>query len=299
MRFDTKFARALTIGVLFASGAVRSQDAPAPKPAPRFQLPCDGYVAALRGPGNFGVLIPADGSPFGGTWHLAEDVWLPAGTEVRSIAAGVVRYSDFSPSWVDAKKQVHWNLGNVVVIEHRLDPPVDGLDTICSVSVHLAADRRVQVGDVVARGQIVGRIGKDRSEENGFYPAHLHFGIHRGPYLQIAPSFRRELAAEARTTGIPNGDGPPIRGEIELVPQGETSVLVRAKTDPKSARDPRAPSVLLSLLVGSTAPGKKPADIAAWCSGYGEKETVEEWLAPSKWIAARSEVSAAGERSQR
>src|SRR3989442_836308 len=103
MRFDMNFARALSIGVLFASGAVRSQDAPAPEPAPRFQLPCDGYVGALRGAGNFGVLIPADGSPFGGTWHLAEDVWLPAGTEVRSIAAGVVRYSDFSPSWTDAQ----------------------------------------------------------------------------------------------------------------------------------------------------------------------------------------------------
>src|SRR5262249_32880692 len=100
------------------------------------------------------------------------------------------------------------------------------------------------------------------------------------PYLQIAPSFRRELEAEARTTGIAAGPEPPIRGEIEIVRQSETSVLVREKAS--------GASIVLSLLIGSTAPGRKPADIACWCSGYGERETVGEWLCPSRWIAART-----------
>jgi murein DD-endopeptidase MepM/ murein hydrolase activator NlpD len=292
------------LAVVRAQGGSAQGDPARPSAqATAFQFPCDGYLGGLRGKGNFGAHIADDGaadrSPFAGSWHLAEDVWLPAGTEVRAVADGVVKYSDFSPSWVDEKKRVHWNLGNVVVIEHPLDPPIDGLAAVCSVSVHLAADRRVAAGDAVKRGQPIGRIGKDRSEENGNYPAHLHFGVHRGPYLQIAPSFRRQLEEEARTTGIPTGDGSPLKGEIELVPQSETSVLVRAKTDKSGARDPRAPSVLLSLLVGSTAPGKKPADIVSWCSGYGDRATVDEWLPPSTWIAARRAVSDPGDRALR
>jgi hypothetical protein len=39
--------------------------------------------------------------------------------------------------------------------------------------------------------------------------------------------------------------------------------------------------------MGSTAPGKKPADIAVWCSGYGDRLAVDEWLRPSRWIASR------------
>jgi murein DD-endopeptidase MepM/ murein hydrolase activator NlpD len=308
VRLDPWLARAAFAAALLAvspaPGVTAQADPVRPSAqAPAFQFPCDGYLGGLRGKGNFGAHIADDGaadrSPFAGSWHLAEDVWLPAGTEVRAVADGVVKYSDFSPSWVDAQKRVHWNLGNVVVIEHPLDPPVDGLAAVCSVSVHLAADRRVAVGDAVKRGQAIGRIGKDRSEENGLYPAHLHFGLHRGPYLQISPSFRRQLEEEARTTGIATGDGPPLKGEIELVPQSETSVLVRAKTDKSGARDPRAPSVLLSLLVGSTAPGRKPADIVSWCSGYGDRATVDEWLPPSTWIAARRAVSDPGDRAQR
>jgi murein DD-endopeptidase MepM/ murein hydrolase activator NlpD len=265
-----------------AAGRCPAQnDAPAPAPAPKplpFELPCDGYRAGLRGKGNFGVLVAGRDSPFAGSYHLAEDVWLPAGTEVRSVADGIVRYSDFSPSWKDQAGHMHWNLGNVIVLEHALTPPIDGLDAVCSFYVHLGADRRVATGDVVRRGQVLGRIGKDRSEENGLYPAHLHFGLHRGPYLQIPPAWRRELETTARTTGIAAGDGPPLRGEIEMRMHDETTVLVQAKAG--GAR------ILLSLLVGSTAPGKKPADIMAWCEGYGSRDTVDEWLCPSQWIAA-------------
>ncbi len=252
-----------------------------PASATEFVLPCEGYEQGLRDGGNFGALIAGDrAAPFAGSYHLGEDVWLPEGTEVRSIAQGTVVYSDFSPSWKDERGATHWNLGNVIIIEHRLDPPEDGLDAVCSVSVHLGADRRVAVGDAVAAGQVIGTIGKGRSEENGGYPAHLHFGLHKGPYLQISPAWTRHLEEEARARGLPAGEnGALIRGEITVARASPTSALVRF---PESGA-----SLVLSLLTGSTAPGRKPADIAGWCHGYGDRLAVEEWLRPSTWIASR------------
>ena len=264
---------------------------PAERTTPAFELPVKDYVRGLRGRGNFGVLVVNKDSAFAGTHHLAEDVWLPAGTEVRCVADGVVRYSAFSPSWKDEKGRMHWNLGNVIVIEHPLDPPIEDMTHVCSFYVHLGANRRVQVGDTVSKGQLIGCIGKDRSEENGLYPAHLHFGLHRGPYVQISPSMRREFETAARTTGILVDPANPIRGEIELVQQPDASVLIRGKTG--------GTTLLMSLLVGSTAPKDKPPDIMNWCRGYGDKETVDEWLRPSRWIAERCrEVAADGKEAR-
>jgi len=234
---------------------------------------------------SFGVHVTHKGSPFHDSWHLAEDVWRPPGTEVRAIADGVVRYSAFSPTWTDDTGRVHWNLGNVIVIEHPLDPPErvgdDELAAVCSFYVHLAADRRVAVGERVARGQAIGRIGADRSEENGRYPAHLHFGLHKGPYVQIPPSLVRELAEAARSKdGLRFGE-QVLRGELELRLSGETSVLVKAKESGES--------VLFSLLAGSTAPTDPPPDIMTWCEGYGARETLDEWIEPASFLRARTQ----------
>lgn len=265
-------ALALSLAVAAPRG-MPSDDEPPPA---RFQFPCDRYLAGLKGKGNFGTHVTDKRSPFADSWHLAEDVWLPAGTEVRAVADGVVRYSAFSPSWTDERGRVHWNLGNVIVIEHALDPPIDELEALCSFYVHLAADRRVTVGDRVARGDPVGRIGADRSEENGRYPGHLHFGLHRGPYVQIPPSLVRELtAAAASKDGLRFGP-TVLRGELELERVGETSVLVTSKLDGSNA--------VLSLEVGSTAPVDPPPDIMGWCKGYGDRETVSEWLRPSTFL---------------
>lgn len=254
-------------------------------PEPRFVFPCERYEKGLEnGRGNFGLHVTAKDSPFANSWHLAEDVWLPAGTEVRAIADGVVKYSAFSPTWTDAKGGVHWNLGNVIVIEHVLDPPLAAtveangakLESICSLHVHLAADRRVQAGERVTRGQVIGRIGKDKSEENGRYPAHLHFGLHRGPYVQIPPALERELrTAAASKDGLVLGP-VTLRGELDLALHGETDLLITSRATKEKA--------LLSLLVGSTAPLDPPPDIMGWCEGYGQKETLGEWLAPAEFL---------------
>jgi len=260
--------------ILLVQTPARESIAPA---QPVFAYPCDDYALGLRRGTKFGTLIQSKGTPFSGTWHLADDLALAAGTPVRAIAAGVVRYSDFSPTWTDAKGFVHWNLGNVIVIEHELKPELESLAAVCSFYVHMAADRRVEVGELVERGQLIGRIGADRSEENGRYPAHLHLGIHRGAYVQITPAFERSLVrAAASKQGLRLGD-VVLRGELELRRSGDSDVLISSKSGPEKA--------LLSLLVGSTAPKDPPADIMNWCEGYGPKETLADWLEPSKFLA--------------
>ncbi len=245
-----------------------------------FEYPCDDYRKGLRGRGNFGVYIDPrkSNSVFADSYHLAEDIWLPGGTEVRSVADGRVVYSDFSPSWTDDKGFLHRNFGNVIVIEHEL-PPVEGeRQWLCSVYVHLSADRRVQVDDEVKRGQHIGFIGKDQSEENGLYPEHLHFGLHSGPYVQISPGWKRELVREARDDGLPCGpEGKIVRGEIEITLLPKATVQIEFIDQPYKT--------WFSLLVGSTSPDYKPVDIMGWCQGYGDKEMVKEWLRPSTWIA--------------
>jgi hypothetical protein len=60
---------------------------------------------------------------------------------------------------------------------------------------------------------------------------------------------------------------------------GETSVLITALESGES--------VLYSLLAGSTAPKDPPPDIMTWCAGYGARETLDEWLEPSKFLRTR------------
>ena len=87
-----------------------------------FRYPCKKYMRGLElGTGTFGYLVPGKKGDFSGRYHLAEDIWLPAGKKVRSVADGVVMYSDFSPTWTDDKGKKRWGFGNVIVIEHKLD----------------------------------------------------------------------------------------------------------------------------------------------------------------------------------
>src|SRR5262245_35019343 len=123
------------LGLLALDGSARVDEPKERKPTPGFVFPCEGYAKGLRGGGNFGLFVTEKGSPFSDSWHLAEDVWLPAGTAVRAVADGVVRYSDFSPTWTDERGGVHWNLGNVIVIEHALEPAEKELAAVCSFYV--------------------------------------------------------------------------------------------------------------------------------------------------------------------
>ncbi|MHC4601548.1 MAG: M23 family metallopeptidase, partial [Planctomycetota bacterium] len=165
MRKIWMFIWLLSAALMAASPAARAEDrkpgegegSPTPakeKKATPFCWPCEEYLSGLRRGGNFGAFISRKANPaFAGTYHLGEDAWLPGGTPVRAVADGVVMYSDFSPTWTDKRGRKHWNLGNVIVIEHKLAPPDGELKAVCSVYVHLAKDRKVKTGQPVKRGQ--------------------------------------------------------------------------------------------------------------------------------------------------
>jgi hypothetical protein len=147
----------------------------------------------------------------------------------------------------------------------------------------------VKAGERVTRGQRIGSIGAHRSEENGKYPAHLHFGLHKGPYLQISPAWRRRTIEAAAKTGLPVGD--PEHPTVPKFVKGKVASIELLADASAAVRFEDGQVSLLSLEVGSTAPadGKHPPppDIMNWCSGYGDEETVAEWLRPSEWIPVR------------
>lgn len=126
----------------------------------------DGFQWPVGAPG---MAFMYDAQPFGtdnpqyGGKHCGQDLNgiggenTDTGSPVRAIARGLVIYSGCpSESW-----------GNMVIVAHR----IPGSDTVHqSIYAHLE-ERKVQVGDVLYRGQELGTIGS----ANGRYFAHLHF----------------------------------------------------------------------------------------------------------------------------
>jgi murein DD-endopeptidase MepM/ murein hydrolase activator NlpD len=99
-------------------------------------------------------------APCGGcsTMNSGVDLVPGAGTPIAAIADGTVVQAGF-----------FGDLGEHVMIRHDVDGQV-----VTSVYGHMiAGSMRLAVGDRVARGEIVGRVG-DTGESTG---AHLHFGI--------------------------------------------------------------------------------------------------------------------------
>jgi murein DD-endopeptidase MepM/ murein hydrolase activator NlpD len=117
---------------------------------------------------------------FGGAdFHLGED-WngigggnSDYGDPVYSVALGVVSYAE------------HYGLGwgNVVRIIH----PVDRNTNVEAVYAHLA-EMKVQRGEQVRRGQVIGTIG----DAEGSYMAHLHFEIRTKTDLPLGGGYGRD-----------------------------------------------------------------------------------------------------------
>jgi murein DD-endopeptidase MepM/ murein hydrolase activator NlpD len=84
-----------------------------------------------------------------------------------AIGNGLVREVRCAPTW-----------GFMLVIEHVLP---DG-QRFCSLYAHLSPFVCVAPGDSVTKGRKIGSIGRGYTWENGGYVAHLHFGIHKGPF---------------------------------------------------------------------------------------------------------------------
>ena len=70
------------------------------------------------------------------------------------------------------------SFGGLVILEHR---DRDG-EPFCSLYAHLSPFLCVEEGAPVEKGEKIGSLGRSYTFENGGYRAHLHFGIHRGPY---------------------------------------------------------------------------------------------------------------------
>lgn len=87
-------------------------------------------------------------------YHEGTDISAPAGTKVRATARGRVIFSGYDG-----------DLGNIVRIDHG-----NGLETWYG---HMSA-RDVEVGEIVDRDQLIGRVGSTgRSTGN-----HLHYEVH-------------------------------------------------------------------------------------------------------------------------
>ncbi|MBU0707197.1 peptidoglycan DD-metalloendopeptidase family protein [Patescibacteria group bacterium] len=102
--------------------------------------------------------------------HVGEDAKSNVGEPVYAIGPGKVMYADFpgvSSRW-----------GHLVIIEHQLPDDTN----ICTGYAHLGSDLRVHSGQTVSGGEILGLIGAEYSQENGYWPVHLHALVYNGAY---------------------------------------------------------------------------------------------------------------------
>lgn len=106
------------------------------------------------------LLPPVSGTVFSGfgnrsgRWHAGIDILATAGTEVRAAARGLVEYADSGMR----------GYGNAVILDHG-----DGVATLYG---HLE-EIRVQSGETVAAGAVVGTVGRSGNAT----AHHLHFEL--------------------------------------------------------------------------------------------------------------------------
>jgi murein DD-endopeptidase MepM/ murein hydrolase activator NlpD len=131
--------------------AVVAQGCASSRPADRARVVPSGWPVAR----DSAVITSNFGAPRGGSRHEGIDLSAPAGTQVRSTADGVVDFAGRSGDF-----------GRLVVIDHG-----DGWQTRYA---HLKKIR-VKKGKRVARGMIVGTVGKS-GNATGY---HLHYEIRR------------------------------------------------------------------------------------------------------------------------
>lgn len=106
--------------------------------------------------------------------HLGED-WngkgggdSDLGDPIYSMGRGVVVFSE----------NIHVGWGNCVIVRHAYRDTTGKIDMVDSLYAHLH-ERKVQVGQLVEKGQLVGTMGGN----NGMYAVHLHFEVRKN--LQI------------------------------------------------------------------------------------------------------------------
>ncbi len=128
-------------------------------------FPHQQYKYPLKGSPSKGVF----GNNYGGIYHVGTDSgWLLEGLPIHSIGSGRVKKIQHESTW-----------GTFVVVEG-----IDDRDSVYTVFYgHLDPNLDVDVGDVIARGQTIGVIGKSFTLDNGGYISHLHLGIEKSRYI--------------------------------------------------------------------------------------------------------------------
>jgi murein DD-endopeptidase MepM/ murein hydrolase activator NlpD len=120
--------------------------------------------------------------------HLGSDFNAVAGTEVYGIGAGKVLYAKLHA----AKKQqkgIRRNWGYIVIVIHRC---IYTSKFFYSLYGHLA-EPLVRVGETITTGQVIAHVAKEYTLENGWWEAHLHLGIYRGPWEEkVLPGYYRK-----------------------------------------------------------------------------------------------------------
>ena len=145
----------------------------------------DGFDYPVGKPSAAGYYVYRGFSPYG---HLGED-WngkgggdTDEGDPVYSIAHGVVIFSeDYHKGW-----------GNVIIVRHAYRESNGQIAFIDSLYGHLKV-RSVRTGQQIARGQLLGIIGRG---PYGMYAAHLHFEIRK----DLRVGMRRELYPKTYAT---------------------------------------------------------------------------------------------------
>jgi len=146
----------------------RQPDVALPAPG-RVAPPVRDYFDPKRQ--SYGLRVGEGDGPFANSHHVGDDcLWRVEHGPVFAVAGGVVRHASVAaPSW-----------GGLVIIEHV--NPGDDTRRFCTLYGHLGPLVEVKVGDVVEAGQKIGALGRKHTFEGGGYVAHLHFGLHEGPY---------------------------------------------------------------------------------------------------------------------
>ena len=117
------------------------------------------------------VVCSEFGDDRGGIYHLGEDIPGPAGTPVYNIGKGYVKHIG-----------EHTRFGTVILVEHTLKNHAQ--DKVVSLYGHLRMnDIEVTENQFVSKGQLIGHLGT--TGENGGWGEHLHFGIHKGAYVNV------------------------------------------------------------------------------------------------------------------
>ena len=141
------------------------------------------------------VMVGEDGKTHTGTGETNSD-YLAYGRDILAVAPGkVITVVDGVPDNVPGEMNPYMTTGNVVIIEHA--------GGAHSAYAHLIpGSPGVKVGDVVKRGQVIGRCGNSGNSSE----THLHFQLQDGPSFAdswgIEPVFAKVTVRRAGVESV-------------------------------------------------------------------------------------------------